>query len=126
MDTNDPPPPGDPPLPDRPRATAMRADSEHILYGFACQLSDRILDELAKIEITLAEQGDTVEGRVKLLLDHFKLVQNVADIMDRLKKKHDETANRGRDIVEFRRELEAQIARLVDEEASGTVPGAAG
>ncbi len=89
------------------------------------RLRDRLLGELERTETSEEFDGATSEQRMRILSGLFKALQGVEDMINRMKRDSDQDAQRGIDVVEFRRQLEEQIARLVEQETPHPVSGGA-
>ncbi|MEO0329407.1 MAG: hypothetical protein AAF217_12510 [Pseudomonadota bacterium] len=85
------------------------------------RLKERILVELAGLENELDTGEGTTEHHLKMLTGFFKMVQGVDQMIDGIQQRHDRDQDDEIDIMEFRRELETQIARLVEAESTGAL-----
>ncbi|MDJ0613797.1 MAG: hypothetical protein QNJ29_08965 [Rhizobiaceae bacterium] len=97
--------------------------SGHALEPTILRLRERLLVELEQTETSDEFKSAPVEQRMKMLGGIFKTLQGVEDMINRIKQDNDLEQKRGIDVVEFRRQLEEQIARLVEQENSQTVSG---
>ncbi len=93
------------------------------LESAVLRLRTRLMGELEKTETEEDFLTASSEYRMKVLSGIFKALQGVEDMINRIKRDSDSDAQRGIDVVEFRRQLEEQIARLVEKEAEATVSG---
>ena len=97
------------------------SDDPGKLEEIAIRLRDKILAELSAMETSkLLEEGST-EQRLKAYTGFFKLVQSLEEITKRIQQERDKKSDRGVDILEFRRQLEEQIAELVDKKNQAVV-----
>lgn len=87
-----------------------RSDLENITFKFR----NIVIDELASLDTAKGEEFVTNEQRLKSYLGFFKLLQCLEEMIKRVQQERDAKSERGVDILEFRRQLEEQIAKLVD------------
>ncbi len=98
----------------------------------ADMLESIVLDFRETLSKEIKKLGDDLEGnkssaseQVKAFADFFKLIQGVEMISKGVRQQREQHSEKQLEVVEFRRELEAQIARLVDAETSLPVSGRA-
>ena len=87
-----------------------RSDLEDITFKFR----NKIIDELASLDTLNTKEDISNEQRLKSYLGFFKLLQCLEEMIKRVQQERDKKSDRGVDILEFRRQLEEQIAKLVD------------
>ena len=87
------------------------------------RLRDRLLSELERTDDCDDFRNASSEQRVRVLTGIFKALQGVEEMMMRMGRDSKNKSTTGVDVVEFRRQLEEQIARLVDQETAETVSG---
>ncbi len=90
--------------------TDDRSDLEDITF----KLRDKIIDELASLDTANNSEDVSDEQRLKSYLGFFKLLQCLEEMMKRVQQEREKKSDRGVDILEFRRQLEEQITKLVD------------
>jgi len=90
------------------------SDDRSQLEDIASQFHKKIIDELANLDTSNDEEGLSSEQRLKSYLGFFKLLQCLEEMMKRVQIERDKKSDRGVDILEFRQQLEEQIAKLVD------------
>jgi len=78
------------------------------------------MDELVGLEQVNSSEEISNEQRLKSYLGFFKLLQCLEEMMKRVQQERDKKSDRGVDILEFRRQLEEQIAKFVDKENEAT------
>lgn len=84
------------------------------LEDIAFKFHKKIIEELASLDASNASENDTNEQRLKSYLGFFKLLQCLEEMIKRVQQERDKKSDRGVDILEFRQQLEEQIAKLVD------------
>ena len=77
-----------------------------------------LLAKLSALEINDQENEAANDPQLKELAGIFKLLQGVEEMLKRIQENHDQRRESGIDALEFRRKLEAQIAKLVDEDTA--------
>lgn len=87
-----------------------RSDLEDITFKFR----EMIIGELANLDAVEGDEPVSNEQRLKSYLGFFKLLQCLEEMIKRVQQERDKKSERGVDILEFRRQLEEQIAKLVD------------
>ena len=100
-------------------------ESTHVLEPAILRLRERLLGELEQTETCEEFQSATTDQRMKILNGIFKTLQGVEDMINRIKQENELDQKRGIDVVEFRRQLEEQIARLVEQESATALSGGA-
>lgn len=85
------------------------------------KLRNSVLSELDFLTTDKDQEKTSSEQRLKLLTGFFKLLQALEEKLEQKKEERDKKPDRGVDILEFRRQLEEQIARLVDHETEAAV-----
>ena len=90
------------------------ADDRSDLEDITLKLRDKIIDELASLDTIDSGEDISNEQRLKSYLGFFKLLQCLEEMIKRVQQESDAKSERGVDILEFRRQLEEQIAKLVD------------
>ena len=85
------------------------------------KLRNSVLSELDFLTTDKDQEKTSSEQRLKLLTGFFKLLQGLEEMLEQKKEERDKKPDRGVDILEFRRQLEEQIARLVDHETETAV-----
>jgi len=100
-------------------------DGTHVLEPAILRLRARLLEELEQTETCEDFKSATTEQRMKTLTGIFKTLQGVEDMINRIRQESELDQKRGVDVVEFRRQLEEQIARLVEQESARPVSGGA-
>lgn len=93
----------------------------HALEPAVLRLRARLLEELEQTENCEEFQASSLDQRMKTLTGIFKALQGAEDMINRIKQENELDEKRGIDVVEFRRQLEEQIARLVEQENSQPV-----
>ena len=78
------------------------------------------MDELVGLEQVNSSEEISNEQRLKSYLGFFTLLQCLEEMMKRVQQERDKKSDRGVDILEFRRQLEEQIAKFVDKENEAT------
>ncbi len=94
-----------------------------LLEPVILRLHERLLKELEDTEKSEEFIEAPPEQRMKILTGLFKALQGVEDMINQKKREFETHAKRGIDVVEFRRQLEEQIARLVEQESQEAVSG---
>ena len=89
------------------------------------ELRQRMAEELGRLDSDEELQLATSEKRLKYLSGYFKTLQGVEDMVNRLWDKRGEEESKGISVVEFRRQLEEQIERLIQAEAAQSISGGA-
>ena len=89
--------------------------------GALVDMHERLADEMKKLDRELTKEGVTTEQRFKTFTGYFKMVQGVELMMNGIRQQREQDREHGIEMVEFRRQLEEQISRLVDTEPPGTV-----
>lgn len=97
-------------------------DVVDVVERVVVRLKQRLLDELTGIEDRLDSGEESPEQHLKMLTGFFKMIQGVDQMVDGIEQRQEEQREQAVDIVEFREELEAQIARLVDAENEAGLP----
>lgn len=87
-----------------------RSDLEDIVFKFR----NKIIEQLASIDTLDGDENVPNEQRLKSYLGFFKLLQCLEEMIKRVQQERDKKSERGVDILEFRQQLEEQIAKLVD------------
>ncbi|MEL7428749.1 MAG: hypothetical protein AAFN43_01995 [Pseudomonadota bacterium] len=95
----------------------------HALQPVILRLRDRLVAELEETENSKAFRDATADQRMKTLTGFFKALQGVEDMINRMERESELDEKRGIDVVEFRRQLEEHIARLVEQEGAKPVSG---
>ena len=90
------------------------ADDRSDLEGIAFKFREMIIGELANLDAVEGDEPVSNEQRLKSYLGFFKLLQCLEEMIKRVQQERDKKSERGVDILEFRRQLEEQIAKLVD------------
>ena len=90
------------------------AEDRSDLEDITLKLRDKIIDELANLDTMNSGEDISNEQRLKSYLGFFKLLQCLEEMIKRVQQERDAKSERGVDILEFRRQLEEQIAELVD------------
>ena len=98
-------------------------DGTHVLEPAILRLRTRLLEELEQTETCEDFKSGSADQRMKTLTGIFKTLQGVEDMINRIRQENELDQKRGIDVVEFRRQLEEQIARLVEQESAQTVSG---
>lgn len=98
-------------------------DADYTLEEIVLRLRERLLQELVRTEGCEEFRSAGSEQRMRILTGIFKALQGVEEMMARINRDGNAKSANGLDVVEFRRQLEKQIARLVEQEASETVFG---
>ncbi len=101
------------------------AKPKDVLERLTTRLWERLLTELDRTEECEEFQNASPENRVRVLTGIFKALQGVEQTMMRMGRDSKDRSDGGINVVEFRRQLEEQIARLVEQEASEAVSGEA-
>ena len=92
-------------------------DNPNQFEEIVTKLQNMVLAELKEIEaakITDTATPATTEQKLKTYTGFFKLVQLLEETTQEIKQKRDKKSDRGIDILEFRKQLEKQITKLVD------------
>ena len=100
-------------------------ENAHPLEPVILRLQERLLSELRDTEDDPAFSEEPLEKRTRVLTNIVKALQGVEDMINRIKKDRERDAERGIDVVEYRRQLEEAIAGLVDGETAPPVSGGA-
>ncbi|MEM9329969.1 MAG: hypothetical protein AAGA53_01510 [Pseudomonadota bacterium] len=79
-------------------------------------LQQRLGQEMQKLDENLTTEGATTEQRFKTFTGYFKMVQGVEMMINGIKQQREHDRGKQIEVVEFRRQLEEQISRLVDNE----------
>ncbi len=87
----------------------------------AVKLRDKVLSDLSILEASMGDTDEVNEQRLKSLTGFFKLLQSIEEMIKRIQQERDKKTDRGVDILEFRQQLEKQIAKLVDDKIEETV-----
>lgn len=87
-----------------------RSDFEDITFKFR----NLVIDKLASLDTAEVDELIPNEQHLKSYLGFFKLLQCLEEMIKRVQQERDAESERGVDILEFRRQLEEQIAKLVD------------
>lgn len=90
------------------------------LEDITIKFHNKIMDELVGLEQVNSSEEISNEQRLKSYLGFFKLLQCLEEMMKRVQQERDKKSDRGVDILEFRRQLEEQIAKFVDKENEAT------
>ncbi len=98
-------------------------DDSDQLEKIATKLKNIICAELSNMETHIEVETTSTEQKLKAYTGFFKLVQNLEEMIKRIQTDRDKKSNRGVDILEFRKQLEKQIAKLVDEKTEKPIPG---
>ena len=104
--------------------SASSKDNPNQFEKIITKLQNMILAELKEIEeakITDSETPTTIEQKLKTYTGFFKLVHLLEETTQQIKQERDKKSDRGIDILEFRKQLEKQIAKLVDDKIEETV-----
>lgn len=96
-------------------------DSPTQLEGIAIKIQEQILTDLETLQNSKEPNELSGEQRLKSLTGFFKLLQSVEEMIKRIQQERDKKSNRGVDILEFRKQLEKQITKLVDEKTEGAI-----
>ena len=99
------------------------ASSGSVLEPVVTRLRDRLIAELEAAEHSEAFKKASPDQRLKTLSGIFKTLEGVEEMMKRIQQEQELNERRGIDVVEFRRQLEKQIARLVQQESEKPIPG---
>ena len=87
--------------------------------NIALILRNEISKDLKKVE----ELDETTsEQRLKTLIGFFKLLQSIEDFLKRKQQERENKSDKGMDVLEYRRQLEEQIAKLIDENSEAVIP----
>ena len=81
-------------------------------------LHRRLLLELENLDQALEDEAATTQQRLKIYSGFFKMVQGVELMINGIKQQRERENEKQVEVVEFRRQLEEQIAKLIDEEAA--------
>ena len=87
-----------------------RSDFEDITFKFR----NLVIDKLASLDTAEVDELIPNEQHLKSYLGFFKLLQCLEEMIIRGQQERDAESERGVDILEFRRQLEEEIAKLVD------------
>lgn len=90
------------------------SDDRNQLEDIAVKFRNKIIDELDALDKSNADEEVSNEQRLKSYLGFFKLLQCLEEMIKRVQKERDKKSDKGVDILEFRQQLEEQIAKLVD------------
>lgn len=101
--------------------TSDSLDTPDQVEMIAKRLKDQIIVDLEKLEAMQEPDEISGEQRLKCLTGFFKLLQTVEEMIKRNQHERDKKLERGVDILEFRKQLEKQIATIVDEKTEGVV-----
>lgn len=93
------------------------------LEKIAIRFRKLLLSQLANFELEENHADIQQEQKLKSYAGFFKLVQNLEEMINRIQIERDKKSSRGVDILEFRQQLEKQIAKLVDENSEKPVSG---
>ena len=96
-------------------------DASNQFETFTIRLRDKILSDISELETSMGVGEGDSEQRLKSLTGFFKLLQSVEEMIKRIQQERDKKSDRGVDILEFRKELEKKISKLVDNKAEGVV-----
>lgn len=94
-----------------------------MLEALLLEYRDTLSNEIAQLGKALDEKQAPATVRVKAFADFFKVIQGVELILNGVRQQREQHSETQLEVVEFRRELEAQIASLVDAETSLPVSG---
>ena len=86
---------------------------------------DALGDELQALASQLGERDGNTKERVAAYASLFKMLQGVELMTNGIRQQQEAHVEHEREMVEFRRELEAAIASLVDASSATDVPGEA-
>ncbi|MEM7214851.1 MAG: hypothetical protein AAF423_04845 [Pseudomonadota bacterium] len=84
-------------------------------------LHRRLAEEMKQLDAALTDEDVTTEQRFRTFTGYFKMVQGVELMINGIRQQREQDREQGIELVEFRRQLEEQISRIVDAEAEGTV-----
>lgn len=84
-------------------------------------LQSRLFKEMQKLDEALSAEDVSTEQRFKTYTGYFKMVQGVEMMMNGIRQQREQDREHKVSVVEFRRQLEEQISKLVDEETPETV-----
>lgn len=98
------------------------SDEPSELEEIIIKFRDKLLDKVAKFEDVEADEALSTEQQLKSYIGFFKLLQSLEDMIKRVQQEREKKSERGVDILEFRRELEEQIAKLVDAKTQAIIP----
>jgi hypothetical protein len=93
------------------------------LEKIAMRFRNLLFSQLAGFEHEKNSDTKTEEQKLKSYAGFFKLVQSLEEMINRIQIERDKKSSRGVDILEFRQQLEKQIAKLVDENSEKPVSG---
>lgn len=96
-------------------------DDPNNLEALATKLRGKIFHELSRMDSSNELDESSLQDRLKSYTGFFKLLQNLEEMIKRIEHERDKKLDRGVDILEFRRQLEEQIARLVEQSDEAAV-----
>ena len=96
-------------------------DASGQMEDIVMKLRNSVLSELDILTTDKDQEKTSSEQRLKLLTGFFKLLQGLEEMVEQKQQERDKSSDRGVDILEYRRQLEEQIARLVDRETETAV-----
>ena len=102
----------------------MNSTSElaELLETMVLDFRDTLSQEMVKLRNMSGDEMTSGE-HIRELTNVLKLIQGVELISNGVRQQREQYSNKQLEVVEFRRELEAQIARLIDNEPPVSVPG---
>ncbi len=98
------------------------SDEPSQLEEIAIKFRNKLLDKVSKFEDVEADEAISSEQQLKSYMGFFKLLQSLEEMIKRVQQEREKKSDRGVDILEFRRELEEQIAKLVDAKTQAIIP----
>lgn len=87
--------------------------------NIALILRNEISKDLKKVE---GLDETTSEQRLKTLIGFFKLLLSIEEYLKRKQQERENKSDKGVDVLEYRRQLEEQIAKLIDENSEAAIP----
>ena len=94
-----------------------------MLESLVLDFRDTLSKEITDLGQDMEQKKISAVESIKALTDLFKLIQGVELISKGVRQQREQQSEKQLEVVEFRRELEAQIARLVDAETPLSVSG---
>ncbi|MEM9277749.1 MAG: hypothetical protein AAGA76_04185 [Pseudomonadota bacterium] len=104
-----------------PSACAPQSGLAGMFESVVLDLQKRLACEMKNLDADLTGEGVTTEQRFKTFTGYFKMVQGVEMMIDGIRQQREQDREHGIEVVEFRRQLEEQISRLVDDETEDAV-----
>jgi len=97
-----------------------------VLEEIALKFRGMLSSEMISISGNLEEANASIEDRLKAYTGYFKILRDVELMIKGIRQQRDQQSGTELEVLEFRRQLEEQIARLVDKEAPSFVSGGVG